>query len=168
MRILGVDPGSRRTGWGVVEKRAGRLIGVAANVIVLDERADIAERLGSLATQLADVIAEFKPNEAAVEDVFQAKFARSALVLGQARGVVLATAANAGLKVHAYPPTVVKRAIAGSGRSEKDQVARLVGAILGLTKLPAVDATDALAVAIAHAQRAGAGPAARSAAPRKR
>lgn len=153
MRIIGIDPGSRRTGWGVVERKAGRLVGIAASVITLDGDADIAVRLGTLAKELSAVIAEFKPSEAAVEDVFQAKFARSALVLGQARGVVLATAADAGLTVTAYPPAVVKRAIAGSGRSEKDQVARLVGAILGLTKLPAVDATDALAIAIAHAQR---------------
>ena len=150
MIILGVDPGTHRTGWGVVERRGARLHGIAAGVIRAKESDALEARLHTIHTQLEAVIAAHKPSCMAVEDVFS-KHVKSALVLGQARGVVLLAGAQAGLVVEAYPPAVVKRSIAGSGQAPKDQLARIVCALLGLRELPAVDATDALAIAITHA-----------------
>ena len=98
------------------------------------------------------VIAEHAPTSLAVEDIFHARFAASALKLGHARGVALLVGAQAGLPISAYPPALVKRSVAGRGQADKSQVARIVGAILGLRELPEVDATDALAIAITHAQ----------------
>lgn len=150
MIILGVDPGTHRTGWGVVERKGARLVGIAAGVIRAKDTAPLEERLHTIHTQLEAVIAAHKPGCMAVEDVFS-KHVKSALVLGQARGVVLLAGAQAGLVVEAYPPAVVKRSIAGSGQAPKDQLSRIVCALLGLREIPAVDATDALAIAITHA-----------------
>ena len=150
MIILGVDPGTHRTGWGVVERKGARLIGIAAGVIKAKDCAPLEERLHTIHTQLEAIIAAHKPGCMAVEDVFS-KHVKSALILGQARGVVLLAGAQAGLVVEAYPPALVKRSIAGSGQAPKEQLARIVGAMLGLKVLPALDATDALAIAITHA-----------------
>jgi crossover junction endodeoxyribonuclease RuvC len=152
MIILGVDPGTHRTGWGVVERKGARLVAIAAGVIRAKESASLEVRLHTIHTELEAVIELHKPGCMAVEDVF-AKHVKSALVLGQARGVVLLAGAQAGLVVEAYPPAVVKRSIAGSGQAPKEQLARIVAALLGLRVLPAVDATDALAIAITHANR---------------
>jgi crossover junction endodeoxyribonuclease RuvC len=150
MIILGVDPGTHRTGWGVVERKGARLHGIAAGVITAKENDPLEARLHTIHTQLEAVIAQHKPASMAVEDVFS-KHVKSALVLGQARGVVLLAGAQAGLVVAAYAPALVKRSIAGSGQAPKDQLGRIVCAMLGLRELPAVDATDALAIAITHA-----------------
>jgi crossover junction endodeoxyribonuclease RuvC len=150
MIVLGVDPGSIRTGWGVVRRAGPRLIGIDAGVIDGDKDAPLAERLLAIHRGLCAVIERHQPNCMAVEDVFS-KHVRSALVLGQARGVVLLAGAGAGLEVSAYPPALVKRSVAGNGQAPKDQLARIVCAMLGFTKLPAADATDALAIAITHA-----------------
>ena len=150
MIVLGVDPGSIRTGWGVVRRAGPRLIGIDAGVIDGDKDAPLAERLLAIHRGLCEVIERHQPNCMAVEDVFS-KHVRSALVLGQARGVVLLAGAGAGLEVSAYAPALVKRSVAGSGQAPKDQLARIVCAMLGFTKLPAADATDALAIAITHA-----------------
>jgi crossover junction endodeoxyribonuclease RuvC len=149
-RVLGLDPGSIRTGWGVVESAGPTARGIAAGVIRVPEKAPIAERLALIHQGVCAVLAEHKPSAVAVEDIFFARYPQAALMLGHARGVALLAAAQAGLSVSAYPPTVVKRAIVGSGRAEKPQVAMLVGALLGLKELPAEDATDALAVALTH------------------
>jgi len=149
-RVLGLDPGSIRTGWGVVEGKGASARGIAAGVIRVPEKAPIAERLALIYTGVCEVLAEHKPDAVAVEDIFFARYPQAALILGHARGVALLAAAQAGLSVSAYPPAVVKRAIVGSGRAEKPQVALLVGALLGLKELPAEDATDALAVALTH------------------
>jgi len=154
MRVLGVDPGTRKAGWGVVEQDGMRARGIAAGVVEMDGDAPLEARLLVLHRALTDVIAEFAPHAVAVEDVFYAKHANAALKLGHARGVVLLTAAQAGLVVSAYPPAVVKRAIGGRGQAEKEQVARIVGAMLQLRTLPPIDATDALAVALTHLSRA--------------
>lgn len=151
MRVLGIDPGTVRTGYGVVEQDGTRLIGIAAGVIKEKDTAPLEVRLKTIFDGLSEVIREHRPTHVAVEDIFFAKFPNAALKLGHARGVALLAAANAGLEVHAYPPAVVKQAIGGRGRAEKTQVARMVGAILGWATLPAIDATDALAVAITHA-----------------
>ena len=150
MIILGVDPGTHRTGWGVVERKGARLIGIAAGVIKAKETDPLEARLYTIHTALEAVIAAHKPSAMAVEDVFS-KHVKSALVLGQARGVVLLAGAQAGLVIAAYAPALVKRSIAGSGQAPKDQLGRIVCALLGLRELPAVDATDALAIAITHA-----------------
>ncbi len=152
MKILGIDPGTRRTGWGVIEPWGPRAKVVAAGVISAPAKGSLEARLKLIHDGLARVIAEHRPSCVAVEDIFFAKHASAALKLGHARGVALLAAANAGLRVEAYPPALVKRTVAGRGRADKDQVARLVGAILGLRELPPVDASDALAIAITHLQ----------------
>lgn len=149
-RVLGLDPGSVRTGWGVIERSGQTARGVAAGVIRVSDRAPLAERLSAVHRGVAEVLAAHKPDAVAIEDIFFAKYAQAALMLGHARGVALLAAAQAGVSVSTYPPAVVKRAVVGSGRAEKRQVALLVAGILGLRELPGEDATDALAIAITH------------------
>ena len=149
-RVLGIDPGSVRTGWGVVERKGNAARGIAAGVIRVPERAPLAERLAAVHRGVAGVLAEHRPDAVAIEDIFFARFAQAALMLGHARGVALLAAAQAGLSVSTYPPSVVKRSVVGSGRADKQQVAQLVGALLGMRELPGVDATDALAIALTH------------------
>jgi crossover junction endodeoxyribonuclease RuvC len=154
--VLGVDPGTVRTGWGVVRRAGPRLAGIAAGTIRANEREPLAERLKEIHEALAEVILTYRPGVMAVEDIFYARFARAALQLGQARGVALLAGAEAGLAVAGYPPAVVKRAVAGRGHAEKKQLARVVAAILGWRTLSEPDAADALAVAITHARAAAA------------
>ncbi|RLB53804.1 MAG: crossover junction endodeoxyribonuclease RuvC [Deltaproteobacteria bacterium] len=158
MIILGIDPGSVVTGWGVVETRGANLRGIDAGALKLG-RGALEERLVKLFDGLSGVIEEHTPDQVAVEDIFFAKYPNAALKLGHARGVALLVAARAGLSVAAYPPAVVKRTVAGRGRADKTQVAQLVAAILGWqtkkTHYP-IDATDALAIAITHARAASA------------
>ena len=149
MIVLGVDPGSARTGWGVVRRAGPRVEGIDAGVIRAPEKAALHVRLQHIHEGLCEVIEQHRPAAMAVEDVFS-KHAASALKLGQARGVVLLAGAHAQLDVASYPPAVVKRSIAGKGAAPKDQLARIVGAMLGLPALPPADATDALAIAITH------------------
>jgi crossover junction endodeoxyribonuclease RuvC len=151
MIVLGVDPGSLRTGWGVVRRTGPKLSYVAAGTIETGRDDELPVRLLEIYTELCAVITEHKPDTMAVEDIFHARFAGSALKLGHARGVALLAGANAGLEIAAYAPALVKRSVAGSGAADKPQVARIVGAILGLRELPKLDATDALAIAITHA-----------------
>lgn len=153
MIVLGVDPGTIRTGWGVVRRDGARLTGIDAGVIEAPKSAPLEARLLAIHRELCVVIAKHAPSCVAVEDMF-VKHARSALTLGQARGVVLLAGAQAGLEVSAYSPALVKRSVAGSGQAPKDQLARIVCAMLGFRDLPAVDATDALAIAITHAHAA--------------
>jgi crossover junction endodeoxyribonuclease RuvC len=153
MIVLGVDPGSIRTGWGVIERRGPRLHFIAAGTIDAGRGSDMGARLREIHEALQAVIAQHAPAEMAVEDVFHAKFARSVIKLGQARGIALLAGAQAGIPIAEYAPALVKRSVAGRGQADKQQVARIVGAILGLRgDLPNVDATDALAIAITHAQ----------------
>ncbi|HET6339426.1 MAG TPA: crossover junction endodeoxyribonuclease RuvC [Polyangiales bacterium] len=152
MIVLGVDPGSIRTGWGVIERRGPRLHFIAAGTIDAGRDAEMPSRLCEIHAALQAVIAEHSPVEMAVEDVFYAKFARSVIKLGQARGIALLAGAQAGLPISEYAPALVKRSVAGRGQADKQQVARIVGAILGIRELPNLDATDALAIAITHAQ----------------
>lgn len=149
-RVLGLDPGSVRTGWGIVELNGPRAKGIAAGVIRVRDKDPLPKRLHAIFDGVTTVIAAHRPQAVAVEDIFFAKYPQAALILGHARGVALLAAEQAGLPITAYPPAVVKRAIVGSGRAEKSQVAQLVGALLGLAELPAEDATDALAIALTH------------------
>lgn len=153
--VLGVDPGTLITGWGVVRRQGGRLQGVAAGVIRAGDQPDLPARLRVIYAELVRVIEQFQPAAMAVEDLFFARSASAALKLGHARGVALLAGANSKVAIFAYPPALVKRSVAGRGHAEKEQVARMVGAILGWTELPTVDATDALAVAITHLNAAG-------------
>lgn len=152
MRVLGIDPGSRRTGWGVVDLQGTKLVHVAAGTIVVSAGAPLPDRLRGIHEGLQGVIVAYEPEAVAVEEIFFAKHANAALKLGHARGVALLVAAESDLAVHEYPPAVVKRTIVGRGQAEKAQVGRLVGALLGLRMPPDTDACDALAVAITHIQ----------------
>ena len=150
MRILGLDPGSRFCGYGVIDELGGELRYVECGVLTSPESRPMEYRLGELARALTEVIAELKPTIAAVEDVFSHHNPRTALALAQARGMALAVIGLAGITVSSYPPASVKKAVSGSGRADKEQVARMVQILIGLRSLPRADATDALAVAITH------------------
>ncbi len=148
--VLGIDPGSRVTGWGVVSEVSGVVTLVDCGTVRTAEP-DMARRMGIIFRGVTDVITALRPDEAAVEEVFTARNPASALKLGQARGAALAACAVHGLAVHGYEPTKVKQAIVGVGRAEKQQVAFMVATILGVKKPSwAVDASDALAVALCH------------------
>ena len=150
--MLGIDPGTTATGWGVVELRASRLWAVASGVIRVPARVELERRLYVIHDELRALIAGHAPDEAAVEDIFHGRFAQAALKLGHVRGVALLAVAQSGLPLRAYPPAIVKRSVAGRGAAQKEQVGRMVCAVLGLSVVPDVDATDALAVAITHVQ----------------
>ena len=148
-RVLGIDPGSRRTGYGVVAVRQGALAYVASGCVET-VNGPFAGRLAEIYRGVGDVIATHAPREFAIEEVFLARNPAAALKLGQARGVAIAAAVGAGLPVREYASRVVKLAVAGTGRAEKAQVQYMVRALLGLAAAPAPDAADALAVAICH------------------
>lgn len=150
LRILGIDPGSRITGYGVVEVQGARSRSVAYGVIKLPE-GPLEQRLLRLLTGLRALIVEHRPDEVAMEQVFVRRNVASALVLGQARGAALCAVAEAGLPLHEYAPASIKQAIAGSGRAEKPQVQRMVKILLNLPATPGEDAADALACALCHA-----------------
>jgi len=154
--VLGIDPGSRRCGYGVVRRAGGRLVALEAGVLEPGE-VPLAERLARLLEGLGEVIARAGADAVSVETAFCGQSARSALVLGQARGVALAAAARAGLPVFEYAPSEVKLAFTGSGRAEKAQMLRSARALLGVT-LTRSDAADALAVAVCHLWRSLAPP----------
>jgi crossover junction endodeoxyribonuclease RuvC len=148
--VLGLDPGSQVTGYGVVREASGRAELVAVGTIRTSGE-DMAARLGVIYSRVAELIAQHGPGEAAIESVFVAKNSASAIKLGQARGAAMAACAVAGLSVAGYPPTHVKKSLVGAGRADKEQVAFMVAQILGVKKPDwALDASDALAVAICH------------------
>ena len=152
MRILGIDPGSNATGFGVVERSGGRLVHVAHGTVRPPRGAPLPARLAHLHGAIREVVAEYRPDVAVVEQVFVAASPRAALVLGQARGAVLSAVGAAGLAVSEYTASQVKQAVTGNGQAAKSQVQTMVMRLLGLERAPANDAADALAVAIRHAQ----------------
>ena len=154
MLVLGVDPGTRHLGWGVVDVTGMRLTHVAHGVIDTDEKSQLGARLLCIDDGLRVVIDKHRPSEAGVEAIFFAKDASAASKLGHARGVVLLALQRAGVGIFEYPPASVKRSVAGGGRADKSQVAMMVRAILRLKDLPRPDAADALAIAIAHVHAA--------------
>jgi crossover junction endodeoxyribonuclease RuvC len=158
MIVVGIDPGTIRTGFGLVRRDGTRLVRIDSGVIRATEGAPLESRLLAIHRGLVEVLTRNGPDEAAVEDVFFAKNAMSALKLGHARGVVLLALADRGLPVQAYAPALVKRSVVGGGRAAKGQVQRVVQAILGMPSLPAEDEADALAVAICHANASLCGP----------
>jgi crossover junction endodeoxyribonuclease RuvC len=151
MRILGLDPGLRHTGWGIVDVEGNRLRHVADGAVDSDEKLDLASRLVQLHDGLVAVIAEFSPDEAAVEETFVNKNPTSTLKLGLARGVVLLVPARAGLAVAEYGANHVKKSIVGAGHADKTQVQMMVRTLLPGAAFRSPDAADALAVAICHA-----------------
>ena len=152
MRILGVDPGSNATGIGLIERQGSRVTHVHHAVIRPPSGADLAVRLDHLHRQLGQAVAEFAPEVAVVERVFLASNPRSALVLGQARGALLACLGAAGVRVAEIAAREAKKAITGAGGADKDQMQQMVTRLLSLPKAPPTDAADALALALAHAQ----------------
>jgi len=149
--ILGLDPGLGTTGWGLIRADGNRLSHVANGQLRTKTSAPLPERLADLAGQLETLIAEHRPEAAAVEEVFVNKNPQSTLKLGQARGVVLMIAGRSGIAVGEYAPTLVKKAVVGTGGAEKPQVHAMVARLLPSAKIAGPDAADALAVAITHA-----------------
>jgi crossover junction endodeoxyribonuclease RuvC len=152
IRILGVDPGLSATGWGVIESAGTRLQFCACGAISTGTDQPLSRRLAFIHRELADLIAEHAPQEGAVEETFVNRDPRSALKLGQARGVALAALALAGLEVAEYAANLVKKTVVGVGHAEKKQVAMMVKMLLPASDARTADAADALAVAICHAQ----------------
>lgn len=152
-RILGIDPGSRTTGYGIIEvsDRKARYI---ASGCIRTPQGELPTRLGAIYNGIAEIITQYEPGLAAVESVFMAKNAASALKLGQARGAAIAAAVTAALPVVEYAPRAVKRAVVGTGRANKEQVGFMVEMILKLPGKPQADAADALAVALCHVNTA--------------
>jgi crossover junction endodeoxyribonuclease RuvC len=151
IRILGLDPGLRRTGWGVIESAGNALAFIACGTVETDEKAGLATRLAALHHGLSGVLANYAPLEAAVEETFVNADSRGALKLGQARGIALLVPAQAGLSVAEYAPNLVKKSIVGAGRAEKAQVRMMIGVLLPKADPETEDACDALAVAVCHA-----------------
>jgi crossover junction endodeoxyribonuclease RuvC len=151
IRILGIDPGLRRTGWGVIEADGNRLIYVACGSAQTDDKTSLAERLVTLHDALVRVVDEFRPDEAAVEATFVNKDAAATLKLGQARGIAMLVPAIAGLPVSEYAPNLVKKTIIGVGHGEKAQIRMMLGVLLPKADPRTHDAADALAVAVTHA-----------------
>jgi crossover junction endodeoxyribonuclease RuvC len=151
IRIIGIDPGLRRTGWGIVESDGIRLAYVASGLVTSDGEGELAYRLRDLYDGLCQVIASFKPHEAAIEETFVNKDARSTLKLGQARGMALLAPAQRGLRIAEYPPNVVKKTVVGAGHAEKKQVQVMIGFLLPRASFGSADEADALAIAICHA-----------------
>lgn len=151
IRIIGIDPGLRRTGWGVVESDGVRLSYVASGHITSTAGEDLAYRLRELFEGLSGVIANFKPEEAAVEETFVNDNARATLKLGQARGMAMLAPAVKGLRVAEYPPNLVKKTVVGAGHAEKQQIQAMIGFLLPKAKFESADEADALAIAICHA-----------------
>ena len=151
MIILGIDPGSRITGYGIIRKEGNRLVHIDNGAIFTDTAADFPGRLKRIFDGLAAVIVRYSPDEVAIEDIFFANNVQSALKLGQARGAAIVAAVNAGLSVSEYSALQVKQAVVGHGKAAKEQVQHMVKVLLGLKEIPQADASDALAVAICHA-----------------
>lgn len=154
MRLLGIDPGLRRTGWGIIEARGNRLRHVAHGAVTSDAAADLPTRLTQIHDGIAAVVAEFAPAEAAIEETFVNRNPDSTLKLGQARGVAMLAPARAGLPVAEYAANRVKKAVVGVGHADKTQIADMVRRLLPGIEIDDPDAADALAVAICHAHYA--------------
>ena len=149
--VLGIDPGTANTGYGVVLARASTLAALDGGVIATGPSEPLERRLARIHARVCDLISEHRPDALAIEELYFGQNARSAFAVGQARGVVLLSAGMAGVPCFSYTPQAIKQSVCGSGSAGKDQVQRMVGALLALPELPTPDhAADALAVAICH------------------
>jgi len=155
MRVLGIDPGSRITGYGIVEKRGNRLVHVDNGAIQVRTDLSFPARLEAIYAGLRELIGSYAPDTAAVEQIFVSRNVNSALKLGHARGAAILAAVHGGLEVHEYTAMQVKSAVVGYGRAGKGQVQQMVKALLNLPEIAQEDASDALAVAICHSHSAG-------------
>jgi crossover junction endodeoxyribonuclease RuvC len=151
IRIIGIDPGLRRTGWGVVETEGNRLSFLGCGSVTTDDRDDLAARLLAIHDGLMRILEEFRPDEAAVEATFVNKDAKSTLKLGQARGIAMVVPARVGVPVAEYAPNLVKKSIVGVGHGDKTQVRMMIGVLLPKADPASHDAADALAIAVTHA-----------------
>ena len=150
IRIIGIDPGLRRTGWGIVESDGVRLSYIASGLITSDAENDLAYRLREIYEGICGVIATHKPAEAAVEETFVNENAKATLKLGQARGMAMLAPAMKGLKVAEYPPNLIKKTVVGAGHADKKQIQVMVGFLLPKARFDSADEADALAIAICH------------------
>ena len=150
-RILGIDPGLRRCGWGVIESEGSRLKYIACGTVLPPVDISLPERLAVLHKGLVELIERFRPDETAVEETFVNAGARSTLMLGQARGVALMTPSSLGLPVAEYAANLVKKSVVGTGHADKAQIALMVKTLLPTAEFKGADAADALAIAICHA-----------------
>ena len=155
MRVLGIDPGSRITGYGIIDKEGNRLIHVDNGAIFTDSQKDFPLRLQRIYRGLTEVIERFRPDAVAVENIFFATNVQSALKLGQARGAAIVAGVNAGLPVFEYTALQVKQAVVGHGRADKQQVQKMLKVLLNLPEVAQEDASDALATAVCHAHSVG-------------
>lgn len=155
IRIIGIDPGLRRTGWGVIDAIGNNVRFVASGLVTSDGAMDLAARLVSIHDGLDAVLAEYRPDEAAIEQTFVNKDAGATLKLGQARGVALLAPARRGLPVAEYAPNAVKKAIVGAGHAEKGQIRVMVKVLMPKASFDSDDAADALAIALTHAHHRG-------------
>jgi crossover junction endodeoxyribonuclease RuvC len=151
IRILGIDPGLRRTGWGLIESEGNRLVHIACGTVETGERDELGVRLLAIHDGLVAVIERYQPQEAAVEATFVNANAAATLKLGQARGIAMLVPAKAGLAVAEYAPNVVKKTVVGAGHGEKSQIRMMIGVLLPKADPQSEDAADALAIAICHA-----------------
>jgi len=151
IRIIGIDPGLRRTGWGIVEVVGNRLGFLGCGSVTTRDQDGLAERLLMIHEGLERILDEFKPHEAAVEATFVNKDAKATLKLGQARGIAMVVPARAGVPVAEYAPNVVKKSIVGAGHGDKAQVRMMIGVLLPKADPRSDDAADALAIAVTHA-----------------
>jgi crossover junction endodeoxyribonuclease RuvC len=151
VRILGIDPGLRRTGWGVIETEGNRLVFVGCGSVEPAEGLPLASRLLAIHTGLAKVLDDFKPMEAAVEQTFVNKDGVATLKLGQARGVAMLAPAMVGIPVAEYAPNQVKKTVVGAGHADKNQILMMLKILLPKAEPKSADAADALAIAITHA-----------------
>ncbi|MEM8704325.1 MAG: crossover junction endodeoxyribonuclease RuvC [Pseudomonadota bacterium] len=159
IRLLGIDPGLRRTGWGMIETAGNRLSFIASGTVTSDNKKSLAERLVELHDGLAEIVRAHDPMEAAVEHTFVNKDAGATLKLGQARGIALLVPSLAGLPVAEYAPNLVKKTVVGTGHAEKEQIRAMVKILMPRATFNSDDAADALAIAICHAQHRGSGSA---------
>ena len=155
IKIIGIDPGLRNTGWGIVESEGSSLRFVAAGTVKSNNKTDLASRLCQIHNGLSEVLHEYMPAEAAVENTFVNKDASATLKLGQARGIAMLVPAMAGLQVSEYAPNAVKKAVIGVGHGDKSQIKLMVGMLLPKATYDSDDAADALAIAICHAHHRG-------------
>jgi crossover junction endodeoxyribonuclease RuvC len=151
VRILGIDPGLRRTGWGVIETEGNRLLFIGCGSVEPPDGLSLAARLLAIHQGLAKVLEDFKPTEAAVEQTFVNKDGVATLKLGQARGVAMLAPAMVGISVAEYAPNQVKKTVVGAGHADKDQIAMMLKILLPKAQPKSADAADALAIAITHA-----------------
>lgn len=150
--VLGLDPGTRNFGWGVVRRAGARFVHVAHGIIRAGADRPLGERLVTIERALVEVLETYTPREASIESIFFAKDAQAAAKLGHARGVALLVCTRSGVEAFEYAPARVKRTVTGAGRAEKSQVAQMMRIVLGLAETPKADAADALAIAVTHLQ----------------